>query len=338
MKDPKYSELIAQYLSKDITVREQEQLMDWVNDSPVNKAFFDEMVEIWSLSERYEEPIAIDTDFAWQKIEEKLGDNVIDINAPKERGKVVGFRKVWWKVAAAIILLLSAGGYWWSVSTSITDTALVLIETKANEQKSHTLPDGSQIWLNESSSLSYEEEFEERILDLRGEAFFDVVKKDGQSFTIISGEARTTVLGTSFNVRAYPGESRIEVTVETGIVELEPTKTAAAKIRIEAGQSGFYDKPQERVELSEDPIINAQSWKTKKLSFKDDRMETVITAMERYFAVDIEVENDAILQCTFTGEFPDPKIEDLMENIIYILGLEFEQVDSTYYLSGAGCK
>ena len=336
MVETKYSELIAQYLSKDITMRNKEKLMAWVKENSANKAYFDELTEIWNHAEHYEAPLAVNADMAWDKLEDLIDEEAKIVEIPNKTTRVVSFRKKWWSVAAAIALLVSVGLYWWNSGTA--SSALVIVQTENQEQQEHLLPDGSQVWLNGNSKLTYDKAFNTRIVQLEGEAFFDVIKKDGALFEIVSGEAKTIVLGTSFNVRAYPEENRIEVTVETGVVELQESEKATNKINIAAGKSGYYDKQTEQTKIKEEKVINAPAWKTKELVFDEVQMESIITALERYFDINIEVENKAILNCNLNGKYPNPNLEDMINIMSYALDLKVEHKDSMYYISGTGCS
>ena len=341
MVDTKYSELIAQYLSKDITVRDKEKLMAWVDDNPTNKAYFDEMQEVWDVSDVYEEDFVVDTNVAWDKLDKILSvEEGPKLMPEKDQAKIVPFRKKWWSMAAAIALLISVGGYLWFNQEGDIAGNTKVVATGADELNEIVLPDGSKVWLNEDSKLTYHPDFVERNVELEGEAFFDIVKKEGATFKIFSGEATTTVLGTSFNVRAYPDEDRIEVTVETGVVKLEESDRPSNKVELPAGKSGYYDNKTNQAKVNESKNVNAQSWRTKTLDLGNANMKEVALDLERYFDVEIKVENPEILKCnwTNTNALKNPKLEDIFEALNFATGLEIEFKDSIYYIKGVGCN
>ena len=339
MVDTKYSELIAQYLSEDITVENKEKLMTWVEASQANKAYFDDLSEVWNLSDKYDElELDLDIGAAWNKLDSSIIEQTDELSKPTPKTvKIVQFRKKWWSVAAAIALLISVGGYWWSnMNANVLDG--VVVATNAQEKIEHLLPDGSQVWLNSNSELSYEKDFNERIVHLTGEAFFEVVKEDGATFQIISGKATTTVLGTSFNVRAYPEEDKIEVAVETGVVELQESEKASNKVKLVAGNSGHFNKQNSRTAIDQVENKNAQAWRTKSLKFDDEPLSSVEITLERYFGVDIEIANDKILNCPFTvTEQVNPKLEPLLDALAFATDLEITKEKSGYRIDGVGC-
>jgi ferric-dicitrate binding protein FerR (iron transport regulator) len=332
----KYSNLIAKYLSGNLGKSEKKELFYWVEKHPSNQAFFDEMVQLWSASKNIrEEPFNANVADAWSQIESKLDTSN---NGNPSTAKIVNFSlsQSWWRVAAIGLFLIAVG--WWFLNKT---TQTTVIQTIANEQLEWKLPDGSKVWLNENTTLSYNPDFSERLVYLEGEAFFEVEKLDKKLFEIVSGDTKTTVLGTAFNLRAYPKEELIEVTVDHGLVAISDKKAENFEVKLQKGESGIFNKSIRKIEKSKTPISNAKAWKTKTLEFDDTELKNAIPALERFFETNIEVENSAILNCHFTSTFP-PKTDILtvlkvmeamtMENV------KFESQNGGYLLKGEGCN
>jgi ferric-dicitrate binding protein FerR (iron transport regulator) len=172
---------------------------------------------------------------------------------------------------------------------------------------------------------------------LEGEAFFDVERVETSPFEITSGETKTTVLGTTFNVRAYPAEDKIEVTVESGKVAFAAIKQKQAPILLAEGKSGVYDKKEDAVRVEEKKIINANAWKTKRLVFDETLLKDVFESLERYFDVKIETANPMILECHYSTTFDKPDLENILEVVTGTLGLTVRQEGNSYLVSGKGC-
>lgn len=346
MENTKYMDLIGRYLSGDITAGEKAGLMAWVEADSGNKAFFDEMIRLWSVSREYEEqPFLTDTDAAWANFEQKFArrfpaspGSALPEKAAEE-AKVIPMRplRLALRYAAAIALLLAAG-YWFLARDGGSSSQMASFHTGPGEQRELLLPDGSAVVLNENSEIAYPASFEERRVKLSGEAFFQVARLNGQTFTIDAEGATTTVLGTSFNVRAYPAEEMVEVSVQSGKVALRKAEDRKDGLILEAGQSGIYDKKKD--EVDEVAISNADSWKTGRLDFRSIPLEAVAGAVERYFDVDIEVANPKLLKCHFWGEYPQPKLEEILEALSFTMDLRVEKQGSRYVLDGdaSRCK
>lgn len=360
--DTKYSELIGQYLSGNISQSERKDLFAWVEASVQNKAFFEEMVNLWSLSERYEDDFETDTTKAWKQLNAKLKSGgtttksmvfeagtsngsakIVDLgakNAPKTK-KVVPFYQQLLKIAAVFLIVVGIGAV--AFNSFSNQGEMMVMDTKEEEQKELVLPDGSKVWLNENTTFSYAESFDKREVFLKGEAFFDVKHLDGKTFEIFSGDTKVLVVGTSFNVRAYEEEAQVEVTVETGIVKVSKKEQVKTEKQITAGQSAVVDKQKGEVKQSVKEISNAASWKKKSLTFGGkDTVQDVIDSFERYYDIKIEVQNPAILDCGIaqkgTGEIPNPKLEDMITIVQVMLNLEFIKKGDIYEVRGKGCK
>ena len=340
----KFLYLTSKYLAGELSDAEREELFAWVNASEVNKAAFDEMQELWALSADVEEDFEADVSVAWDKVAKRT--------IAKE-AKIV--RYPWSKqlLRIAAVIFVVVGAYW--VLENWTQTAPdIIYQTAANEKTQITLPDGSQVWLNENTKIAYAEKFDPRVVKLEGEAFFDVQHLDeNQPFEISSGDTKTTVLGTSFNVRAYPEEQRVEVTVETGKVAFEKVEVKEAnkkekpkeeategtkKVVLNAGDSGLFDKVERSINKKVVKNENANAWRTGQLLFENTELRDVKEALERYFDIKINASDEKILNCHHTGVYQKPELEQIIEVLKFSLGIEVEKNENVFTLSGEGCE
>lgn len=344
MEETLYTDLIAKYLSGNIAVAERETLYAWIESDAANRQFFDQMVQLWGMSsdspaENYE----TDTQAAWSKLEGRLFEKAPEIPVvafePSNKIRILSIKRGW-IAAAAVILLLISVSIWLYQNPISAEQQQMVYQTGAQERRSIELPDGSTIWLNENTRLSFNEKFAPRVVELEGEAFFEVQHQNGEPFTIQSGGAETQVLGTSFNVRAYPSEAKVEVTVETGKVALSDKDDATKKVLLVPGKSGVFDKQTQEVAEVAQAITNADAWKTQRLDFRNMNTKTIVTALERYFDVNIQVENEEIYNCdlSMTQPLDAPKLEIIFEQMTFAWGVQIEKQDSTYIIKGQGCK
>ncbi len=344
MEETLYTDLIAKYLSGNIAIAERETLYEWIESDAANKQFFDQMVQLWGMSsdspaENYE----TDTQAAWSKLEGRLFGEAKEIPVvpfkPSSKIRTLSIKRGW-IAAAAVILLLISVSIWLYQNPISAEQQQMVYQTGVQERRSIELPDGSTIWLNENTRLSFNKKFAPRVVELEGEAFFEVKHQDGEPFTIQSGGAETQVLGTSFNVRAYPSEAKVEVTVETGKVALSVKADKARKIILIPGETGVFDKQTQEVAEVAQVITNADAWKTQRLDFRNMDTKNIIAAMERYFDVDIQVENEKIYDCdlSMTQPLDAPKLENIFEQMKFAWSVQIEKQDSTYIIKGKGCK
>ncbi len=327
-----YSELLAKKLSGNATADELRQLENWRKEQVDNDKFAKDAEELWQMSDKYtDRPFVTDKKAAWQAIESKLDT--------QKTGKVVQMRP--WRrvlqIAAMSVFII--GAYWlWNNSMNNTAADFMAVHTYEDENKEIKLPDGSKIWLNENSSIHYAADFKKRDVTLNGEAFFEVARMEDSPFEITSGGATTRVLGTSFNIRAYPEETQVELTVKTGKVAFSDENKQDTKILI-AGEAANYKKEEKRVTESPALGVNALAWQTKKLAFISTPFSQVEKDLERYYGVDIEVKNPALANCRFAGgTFKKAKLSEILELLQITMDWQVSQDGTKYIIDGEGCE
>lgn len=355
MTDPNaYVDLIGKFLAGEITPGENTELSAWVEQSPANRKFFEEMEALWRISTQHDPQPELDTKGAWERLEDALAngrrhtaydDAVQQARRPYSASyspqpanrtrQAVRLLPLFLRIAAVLIPAVIAL-WWWQGKRESAGTHIAA-QTAYGERREIQLPDGSAVQLNQLSELSFRESDTARFVILSGEAFFEVKHQAGKPFIIQSGEARTTVLGTSFNVRAYPGEDQVEVSVATGKVQVEAAMAPEQKAVIQAGQAVAVQKDSRRITVAEDLAANAAAWKNRRLSFRETRVSEVAGALERYFNVSIRLEDPDIGACRFSGDYNDPELEDILRALTFAMDLQLAAKDSVFILQGEGC-
>lgn len=199
------------------------------------------------------------------------------------------------------------------------------------------LPDGSTIALESGSSVIYNSDFggKGRAVHLEGTAFFDVSKQNKQPFVVSTSRSVTTVLGTSFNVSSSSELREDRITVYSGLVTFSH-KNQNQYLQLAAGSSAVLKE-------SEHPRIaqynaNASAWQTGRLVFEEARVKEVIEDLENYFGNTITVSDSTILNCTFSGIFVNPKINEIISVISLSLNLGYDEKPDRIEFVGNGCS
>lgn len=347
MKDEaKYQERMARYLAGEMSAREKADFMSWVEEAPEHQRFFEEMIAVWGAVEEQPMPdFGVNMDVVWDKIDTHTAvetpAKIVQLS-PKEASKKVVplWRKNIFRLAVAASMLLAVGLFVQHYfNPAVNAYATVTYQTGEEEQQTVELSDGSQVVLNENTRLTFDPSDLKRAATLMGEAFFDIKRDENRPFEIVSGDTKTTILGTSFNVRAYPDEATVEVNVTSGKVAFAEVKTATRPVLLEPGATGIFDKQADKVVKSEVISTNANAWKTKQLNFNDETMRQVIPTLERYFEIDLALSDQQINQCSLNGEFKQPELDEILQIIAFTLNVEVEKRDDgSYVLSGEGCE
>jgi ferric-dicitrate binding protein FerR (iron transport regulator) len=194
-------------------------------------------------------------------------------------------RRVWWLAAAAVVAVFFVAR-WWTTPFSL--------HAPFGKSLVVTLPDSSTVHLNSGSTLSYGRSFSvlgRRAVQLTGEAFFDIQESD-MPFTVTTFDAGVAVIGTRFNVRAWPGEPEGEtmVVVESGRVALFASRDASDRVVVEAGQSRRVLNGGVAADSLIVSVEDALAWRDGDLIFKDRPLGVVLADVRRRFATDVRVE------------------------------------------------
>ncbi len=286
------------------------------------KPLDDKQKTIWDVSKKIKLPKPIDSDVSWARLESKL--DAVDEKQPilKVRPKLV-----WLKPAFAIsfgILLLVL------VPILYVQLNLVQISTERGEIISHILPDGSHVQLSAESALKYKKSSwkSERNVEIKGEAYFDVVK--GQILFIVNSKDLTvTVLGTQFNVKHR--DNMIEVAVNEGKVQVSD-KVQDKQVILFAGQmSRFADRepPQQPQNL---PFANYPGWTQNKLMFYQDNLANVCREIERRFNVRVQLSNQDLAGITVTGVLEADNIESVLATLSILTQREYRYQKGKYVI------
>lgn len=334
MEEPVHIQWMAKYLAGEMSEQETAALMAWVAEHEDHRKFFDETIQLWRATDvSHSLSFQTDSGAAWQKLEARLEEPASRV--PTENGKLLSIPPWWLRAAAALLLLLSIGFLWRQFGASPPPFA---VATQAGQKMQYQLPDGSQVWLNENTRLTYADSAGLRFVTLEGEAFFDVKRMENKRFVIASGDARTTVLGTSFNMRAYPSEDEVEVTVNSGKVQLSSAGNTAEKVILEPGATGLLNKARGVLQKKTVSAVNSSAWKNQRLDFDGAAFSEVLVALERYFHIQTRVDNEYILRCQFYGSYDKPQLDQLLEVIRLSMELEISRSGDTIVFSGAGCE
>ncbi|NLR67846.1 DUF4974 domain-containing protein [Chitinophaga varians] len=187
-------------------------------------------------------------------------------------------------------------------SGTVTDTLYNTMTVPKGGQYKLTLPDGSRVWLNAASSLKYPVAFshQERTVELDGEGYFEVSATAASPFRVKVRNTQIAVLGTSFNVMAYPDETGIQTTLLTGAVKVKQGNNE--KI-ISPGQQAVVNNENGHISVGETETALATAWKDGQFRFAGNNIPMVLRQISRWYNIDI-VYQGSIPQGHITGKVP----------------------------------
>lgn len=340
MDQEKYISLLHKQQQGTIAVMEQSLLDKWLQQAEINRVLAQKVKEDWELTASYEPPIVFDIEEEFTALQQRIQTDEATIAPQQAVAKVISVsrNRSWLSWAAAIALVIGVGT-WFMINQS-NNISQLAVNTSTNEKKEVVLADGTKVWLNEKSKLTYPEVFdkEQRIVQLEGEAFFDVHKNTAQPFVIKTKSSSITVLGTSFNVRALKDSQVTEVVVKTGKVLLANQKENQSVLLL-PNEKGVHQYANNIVQKTKSVELNELAWHQKVLLFKGTPVPDVIHHLERLFHINIQANNNSISQCVFSGRFPNPTPDQLLKAICNEFKIKLKKVeDKEYILSGGKCQ
>lgn len=209
----------------------------------------------------------------------------------------------WLKIAVAVILTFLLSHFYQEHKASQEPMAMTTVSVPERQRTNITLPDGTNVWLNARTTIQYPVSFnrQDRFVILKGEAFFDVKRNESRPFVVRTDAYNIEVLGTTFNVSAYPGTEKFETTLMRGSVKVTLKTDSLQTVTLKPEHKLSVEKGRLIVTKVED--YNPYRWKEGLICFSDESFPIIMKDFEKYYGVKIVIENKNVLQTNFTGKF-----------------------------------
>ncbi len=250
-----------------------------------------------------------------------------------------------WNVAAGLILVIAGifAYIWYKTTHRIPGTTkLTGIETKRGQKAWFELPDNSKVILNAGSRLIYPKEFgTTREVTLEGEAYFEIAKDSQKLFIVRTGDLETTVLGTSFNINAYPEEQVIKVAVIKGKVQVavdDGSEKFNKKRQLVGRSLATYHKPEQLIEVETQDNSDLVAWKEGVIHFDNTPFSEVAKTLERWYGVKFFIGNEKIGRCNIYGEFENRSLKSVMNALQEAIDMSYEFDGDVVRVRGKGCE
>lgn len=247
----------------------------------------------------------------------------------------------WYRLAAVFAgVLLCVSVCWMEFSNRNADLLEYLpagsFSNKVGSVSSFLLPDSTQVWLSTGSALQYDGNFpKNRKVRLQGEAFFVVRKNPDFPFEITTDGLETRVLGTSFNLKAYPGEG-VDLSVYSGKVQFGEKDRPDAVFFLTKNQNISWSTEAGFAEIKSFDSALAPDWKSGVFRFDNASLEDIVKSLGRWYPVEFEVVGQA-RRCRFSGEFHRSSLEQILEVLSYTLNLSYQIHENTVQIKSKPC-
>ena len=314
MKKEDYFEIFERYILNTASPDEVKTLCEWVNKNT-------------EISEWLEKQILDSPDEMNKELQMRMFNDIkttLRIEKPTEpevneskiaSGSAFSGLKTWIRFAAMFVLpLISAlGVYLYMSDKNVTEPLVVSVER--GQKASITLPDGSKVWLNSLSELTYNSDFntEKRELLLDGEAYFEVASNPDKPFVVRSNEITVEALGTAFGVKAYTDDVSVSSILMHG------------KVRVTTPNGSIILKPNERIQYDRELATTRQSsvtnavdftgWIHNELRFENESLYEITRNIQRIYNVEIIFSTERLKKLRYTGTVDNNSLESVLNLI-----------------------
>lgn len=318
-------DIILNYLNQTATDQEMKTLLHWLEQKEENQRQYATTRDLWlvsgaTLSSHYGE-----SGKAFRLFKQKASA----FEARKKKGE---FRQRLLKVAAvaALFILCSLAGYFTGKESTSTDPQVVHVVMNqaimgAGHKGSVTLPDGTLVWLNSNSKLSYPDQFERntRIVRLEGEGYFEVEPNKEAPFYVETTDMTVKVLGTHFDVKNYDQKNMFETILLSGKVEVQMKKNRE-KLVLLPNEKLSFDKQTNTYDVEQVDAEEYTLWTADKLIFEDEKLATIIRKMERWYGISISCRQGVPLHSSYSLTIRNETKEEILKMLSIIAPIAYQ--------------
>ncbi|WP_339737582.1 FecR family protein [uncultured Sunxiuqinia sp.] len=331
--------LILDYIEGTLSKEQETELCEWVEASEQNTEYFSQSIAYLELTYTASKSEKYNSYKNWGRIESKIN----------KRSKLLRIGREFAKIAAVFVFAFVLGYFYVQFTNSRQQNLLandfITTEVPYGSRSVVTLPDGSRVWINAGSSIKYPVDFDEtqRIVQLDGEAYFDVITNKSRPFYVETWGLKLKATGTQFNVRAYNDEEFIEAILVEGEVAVNravmPHKTdlilkpnqKLTVYRDHKTDVGCETKPEDvasegtgeristsmkvaKVELTSDVRTDIYtSWKDKEWVIYKEKFGSLAHKLEKRYDVKIKIQDEAVFALAYSGTLKDENLKEVLD-------------------------
>lgn len=313
-------EIFERYIQNQATSDEIKRLSLWIKNNQEISLWLEQQIMMSSSS--------IDTEVQMRmlrNIEADIGNKGREVDIKQDR---IRFQlNKWLRIAAMFVLpILTATGVYLYMSHDNSSPAPLVFAVERGQKANVTLPDGSKVWLNSQSRLTYSANFnvKKRELQLDGEAYFEVAHNPHKPFVVYSNDISVEALGTAFGIKAYSEDNQISSILMHGKVKVE---TPDGEAILQPNDRIIYDKTTHK--KTKDTVTNATDftgWIHNELRFENESLGEIAKSIQRIYNVEIIFNSENLKKQRYTGTVNNNSLESVL-NILALTSPVSFQID-----------
>ena len=308
-------ELIANYLTEGLDKNALDELKTWIAASAENQQYFICQREIWFSAVSREAASVYDKDKAFENFRNRV-ESQKEIQSTSRRGFSLS---ALWRYAAVVAIIIAVGCIsYWQGEVNVKDTfADISVEAPLGSKTKLYLPDGTLVWLNAGSRMTYSQGFgvDNRKVELEGEGYFEVKRNEKIPFFVKTKDLQLQVLGTKFNFRDYPEDHEVVVSLLEGKVGLNNLLREEKEAVLSPDERAVLNKANGFLTVESVTASNVSQWTDGYLFFDEELLSDIAKELERSYNVKIHIANDSLKTFRFYGNFVrrEQNIQEVLE-------------------------
>lgn len=320
MTENYYIELFEKYLCDEASPQEKEELQSYLSSNKRIDSFFED-----GLSSAYPEM----DEQVRKRMFKNIRENII-CKKPKltiQENK----RKILQWAAILILPIITALSVYYFTQNSSANFHPVTITAQKGEKAEAVLPDGTRVWINSESAITYDTNFnrKKRSVYLEGEAYFEVAKDKKRSFIVQTQSMDVQALGTSFNIRSYNTDSHVYAILIDGIVKIS---ASAQELILNVNQRAIFDKATKKLTVDLVDAANFIEWKKGNIYFSNQTFNEIAQTLSRIYNVEIQFASDQLRLMRFSGTLGSNGIKNALDILSLTSPMYYDVEDTTIIL------
>lgn len=325
-------DLIISKLKDELTASDEQLFEKWLSVAE-NKGLYEELQEVWKQVRAKAVDYTVDTDSCWNELLCRIGEKeqTKPINKTEEKNnritdnknehKAILFMRKYVAAACILAVLFASASFYFGIKVGRPKVAQQTYTNWGGKSKI-VLPDGTTTWVHSKTSLSYNTDFkvEERVVNVSGEAYFDVTYDKNNPFIVQMDGVRVVVHGTKFNVEAFPESDNIYVSLQNGSVSLE---TAKEQRMLRPGEIATYNKRDQGIQIEKGDVNLAVSWANDQIIFQNKNLGEITQILSKWYNVKINLSPKVKDQFRYTFTLRHEPLEEILRIMSRIHPIEY---------------
>ena len=318
---------IYKYFEGTCTAEELKELKEWIAASDENARHFFRTEQLYHLGKRDAEQEKERT----QKAENALAEKIGQLQTKKK--KIYQLR--WFQYAAIIVTVFTLGGLWYGLGhTAASNLQEIMADSHAI--KHATLPDGTQVWLNHNSKISFPKDFvaqDQRIVNLQGEAYFQVAKHENLPFIVKNDLLEVKVLGTVFNLKCDAMNQTASATLIEGTIEVKGNNEEGS-VTLTPGQEADINAKTHCLTVKQVNAKMNSMWHKQMIPFDQNNIQEIASKLEHYYPIKISLDPGIDLNSTYSGAVKQTSsIDSVLKSLKNAIPIDYTVNDNNIYIT-----